>query len=62
MTVVLSYMELLFFPALALAFAVGLLLGTRIALNDTKRALYWKQRAKCAEGELRARSKMPNRL
>lgn len=59
MVVIQSYMELMFFPALAVAFLIGGAFGTRFALNDPKRALYWKRRAKAAEGQLRAALRKP---
>jgi hypothetical protein len=57
MLIVLSYLEILFFPCIALSLIVGALLGSRLALNDSKRALYWKRRAQAAEGQVRRLTK-----
>ena len=54
MTIALSWVEVFFFPAIAAAWWVGTRSGMRIAMNDEKRTLYWRNRAKAAEGQLRS--------
>jgi hypothetical protein len=49
-----SAIEVAFFPAMFVCLGVGFWLGIKVAMNDEKRALYWKRRAKSAEGRLRA--------
>lgn len=60
MLIALSYMEVLFFPAVAIALLVGFWLGVRHAMLDEKRALYWRRRARSAEGQLASYRKKEN--
>ena len=48
-----SYVELFFWPLLAIAIGLGIWIGVRVAMFDQRAVLYWCRRAKSAEGELR---------
>lgn len=53
MTMVLSWVELMYFPSIAVAAIFAYRAGIRHAMNDETRALYWRRRARSAEGQLR---------
>jgi hypothetical protein len=49
-----SAFELAFFPVVFFALGLGFWLGVRVAMRDEKQTLYWRRRAKAAEGQLRS--------
>lgn len=55
--IALSWLEVAFVPAVAVALVVGVVIGVRLAMADQHYVIYWRRRAKSAEGELRAMKK-----